>query len=216
MKKVRTEASWRGRAGSGSWPSLTRSGPSICMGLLCTGPGVSPPMGPQVMIFRVNQCQLVPIKSPPLPHQAGAALRSLEAGGGEGVASQKWGTPGISRGWGSPDGRWGHGAPDPRGAGRSGVVWFVVLQAATAGDGLGNPETLAWHSRLCSHCLQLLCFLCVHHSGRIRLLTLPQTLRDASLFLFPWKTLAFCQHVGELLLILPGPPKKAPPPDTLS
>lgn len=44
-------------------------------------------MGPQVMTFKMNQCQLVPMKSPTLLHQTGAILLSL------GVGFQQWDTP---------------------------------------------------------------------------------------------------------------------------
>ena len=70
----------------GAGPSLLRSWPSICMGLPCISSDGTPEMGPQVMTFKMNQCQLVPMKSPTLLHQTGAILLSL------GVGFQQWDT----------------------------------------------------------------------------------------------------------------------------
>lgn len=63
-------------------------------------------MGPLVTTFMMSQCQLVPMRSPPVPHQPGAILLSL------GMGFQQWDTSAISRGWDSPFGGWGHGAPE--------------------------------------------------------------------------------------------------------
>lgn len=119
----------------GAGPPLLRSWPSICMGLPCISSDGTPEMGPQVMTFTMNQCQLVPMKSPTLLHQPGAILLSL------GVSSQQWDTPGLSGDWGSRYDRWGHGTLEGPCGAWSGVVQFMVLQASTVWDGLlGNNK----------------------------------------------------------------------------